>query len=69
MRRWVVAGTWADPEVRTGGPDPSHRNHKAYCFLILEILVQTTTILGHHRPISETPFQWRFGDGLMMARF
>ena len=27
------------------------------------------TVLGHHRPTSETPFEWRFADGPMVARF
>ena len=27
------------------------------------------SMLGHHRPTSETPFKWRFAGGPMMARF
>ena len=26
------------------------------------------SMLGHHRRASETPFQWRFAGGLLMAR-
>ena len=26
-----------------------------------------TTKVGHHRPASETPFQWRFAGGPMLA--
>ena len=28
-----------------------------------------TKTLGHHRPVSETPLEWRFADVPMMARF
>ena len=27
------------------------------------------SMLGHHRPASKTPFQWRFAGGPIMARF
>ena len=27
------------------------------------------TVSGHHRPASETPFEWRFARGPMAARF
>ena len=27
------------------------------------------SMLGHHRPASETPFKWRFAGGSIMARF
>ena len=27
------------------------------------------SMLGHHRPVSETPFKWCFTDGPMMTRF
>ena len=26
-------------------------------------------VSGHHLPVSETPFEWRFVDRPMMARF
>ena len=25
--------------------------------------------VGHHRPASETPFEWRFASGPIVARF
>ena len=53
------------------------KNHKAIGFLA--ILVQTPckitkvqsqhSMLGHHRPASETPLKWRFAGGPMMSRF
>ena len=52
-------------------------NHKNKGFLIntgvdpLKItkLQSQNSMLGHHRPASETPFKWRFAGGPMMARF
>ena len=32
-------------------------------------LISQNSMLGHHRPASETPFKWRFTGGPMMARF
>ena len=32
MRRWLVAGTCADPEVKTGGPDPLPWKSQSYLF-------------------------------------
>ena len=42
-------------------------------FLISFLLVDdgregtNTSIAGHHRPASETPFKWRFASGLMVV--
>ena len=56
-----------------GGPDP--------CWKITKIRVSQQyrsrtpkktsqhSMLGHHRPASETPFKWRSAGGQMMARF
>ena len=41
------------------GPDPL-KNHKA---------TKPNSMLGHHRPASETPFKWRFTGALMMVHF
>ena len=41
------------------GPDPL-KNHKA---------TKPAFNMDHHLPTSETPFQWRFAAGSMMARF
>ena len=40
------------------GPDP---------LKITKLPIQHS-ILGHHRPASETPFKWRFAGGPLMAR-
>ena len=40
------------------GPDP----------LKMTMLPFQLSMLGHHRPASETPFKWRFADGPLMAR-
>ena len=51
-------------ESRRGdrGSGPLLENFKAIGFLI-------NTKLGHHRPVSETPFKWHFAGGLMMSHF
>ena len=61
---------------KTGGPDPPLENHKAIGFLINtgvdpmeNQLPWQHSMLGHHRPTSETPLKWRFAGGSMMARF
>ena len=57
-----------------GGPDPPG-NFKNICFLsitgpdplkIIKLPIQHS-MLGHHRPASETPFKWRFAGGPLMA--
>ena len=30
-------------------------------------LTSQHSVLGHHRPASETPFEWRFAGGPLMA--
>ena len=58
-----------------GGPDPL-KNHKNIGFLSntgldpLKItkLPRQHSMVGHHRHASETPFQWRFAGGPMMAQ-
>ena len=40
------------------GPDP----------LKITKLPSQHSMLGHHRPASETPFQWRFASGPLMTR-
>ena len=42
-------------------PDPL-KNHEATNF-------SQNSMLDHHRPASEMPFQWRVAGGKMMARF
>ena len=68
----------ADPEEGTGsGPPPLPRleNYKNIGFLsntgldplkITELPSQHS-MLGHHRPASETPFKLRFAVGSLMA--
>ena len=53
----------------TGGPDPQTENHKNIGLLSNTGLdpLKNHSVLGYHRPVSETPFQWRFAGGLMMA--
>ena len=60
----------------TGGPYSPLKNHKNIGFLsntgpdplkITKLLSQHS-MLGHHRPASETPFKWRFAGGSLMAR-
>ena len=57
--------------VRT--PLKTHKNIGFLCNTGLDPLKITKlpsqySMLGHHRPASQTPFQWRFAGGLMMAR-
>ena len=35
-------------------------------FLVYERIEDPNTTIKHHRPVSETPFKWRFGGGPMM---
>ena len=48
-------------------------NHKAIAIVINTDLdpklPNQHSILGHHRPASETPFKWRFAGMPMMASF
>ena len=67
----------ADPEGDRGsGPPPPPENYKNIEFLsttgpdplkITKLPIQHS-MLGHHRPASETPFKWRFAGGPLMAR-
>ena len=57
----------------TGDPEPLE-NHKAIWFIILiwipwkiTKLPRRHSMLGHHRPTSETTFKWRVAGGSMMA--
>ena len=70
--------SWADTEGGTGGPDPPPplKNHKNIGFLCntgLDPLKNhkatkpAFNIVGQHLPARETPFQWRFAGGLMVA--
>ena len=67
--------TCADPEGDRGS-GPHLENYKNIGFLsntgpgplkITKLQIQHS-LLGHHRPASETPFKWRFADGPLMAR-
>ena len=77
MFREEVTFSCADPEGGggAGGPDPLE-NYKNIGFLsnigpdplkITKLPIQHS-MLGHHRPASETPFKWRFDGGPMKAR-
>ena len=66
--------TCADPEG-TGGPDPLE-NYSNIGFLsntgtdplkITKLPIQHS-MLGHHRPASETPFKWHLAGGPFIAR-
>ena len=57
-------------------PPPPLENYKNIGFLsntgaaplkIIKLPIQHS-LLGHHRPASETPFKWRFPGGLLMTR-
>ena len=58
----------------TGGPPP--KNHKILSILAILVRIPCKTtklpsqhlMLGHRRPASETPLQWHFAGGPMMAR-
>ena len=66
----IIGSLWTDPEGGGG-----HKNHKNSGFLCntgpdpLQItkLQSQHSMLGHHRPASETPFKWRFTGGPMMV--
>ena len=63
----------------TGGPIPPSPSEKSQIIgflsntgpdsLKITKLLSQHSILGHHRPASETPYKWRFVGGTMMARF
>ena len=60
-----------DRGVRT--PRENHKNIGFLCNtspdpLKITKLPSQHSMLGHHRHASETPFQWRFAGGPMMAR-
>ena len=63
--------------VRTPPPPPLENRKAIIGFLSntgpdpLEItkLPNQHSMLGHHRPASEMPFQWRFAGSPMVARF
>ena len=63
--------SWADPEgtpwklmkiLGLFSPDPV-KNHEA------TNVPNKHSMLGQHRPASETPFKWRFAGVPMMAHF
>ena len=65
----------ADPEGDRGSGPPLE-NYKYTVFLsntgpdplkITKLPIQHS-MLGHHRPASETPFKWRFAGGPLMSR-
>ena len=72
----LYALTCADQELGYGVTTPL-KNHKAIGFPInfspdtLKItkLPGQHSMLGHHRPASEAPFQWHFAGGQMIAHF
>ena len=57
------------------GPDPPEKSQKYRGFLtiLVRITCKTTkltsqpSVLGHHRPASETPFKWHFAGWPTMA--
>ena len=67
-----------DPDGGTGGPEPGPplKNHKDIGFLIntgpdhlkMTKLPSQHSMSGHHRHTRETPFEWPFAGGPMMAR-
>ena len=70
----------ADPDgERAYGPDPpppwkiTIMQGFLHVAILVRIPCKTTklpsqhSMLGHHRPSSETPFKWRFAGGPMMA--
>ena len=60
-----------------GGPPPPLENYKNIVFLSNtgrdplknpKLLPSQHSMLGYHRPASETPFKWCFAGGPLMAR-
>ena len=76
IRFMSMRSAWVDPEGRGGGGGAGGRhlkNHKNIGFLCNTSpdplkLPSQHSILGHHRHASETPFQWRFAGGPILAR-
>ena len=75
----ILFSTSSHARIQRGGgrsPDPPE-NPKAIGYhsnagldsLMITKLPSQHSMLGHHRPASETPFKWRFAGGPMMARF
>ena len=68
----------ADPEGGTRSPDPPPpgklqnigflSNTGPDPLKITKLLIQLS-MLGHHRPASETPFKWHSAGGPFMARY
>ena len=72
----MALGPCADPEGGGRWSAPPLENYKNIGFLsitgpdplkITQLPIQHS-MLGHHRPASETPWKWRFADGPLMAR-
>ena len=75
--RGHIAIACADPEEGIGVPDPpppgksqSYRAPLANCHpKKIKKLPSQHSMLGHHRPASETPFKWVFAVRPLMAHF
>ena len=42
---------------------------RSECPVVSGLEATQRTVSGHHRPTSETPFEWRFAGGPIVARF
>ena len=73
-----AASSWADPEgagrVRKTGPAPGKSKiYMLFCNAGRDPLENpkptkpAASMTGHHQPVSETPFKWRFAIGQMMV--
>ena len=62
-------GVWTHP-----GKSQSYRKKGSLAILVripwkVTKLPSQHSMFGHYRPISETPFKWRFAEGPIMARY
>ena len=79
MSSRLVSGACADPEGGGGGQEVQTPpgNYKNIGFLgntgpdplIITKLPIQHSMLGHHRPASETPFKWCFAGGPLMVHY
>ena len=51
----MAASPWEKEQEKTAKNDFLHPSQQ--------------TVLGHYRPVSETPFEWRFACGPIVASF
>ena len=49
----------------------NNQDNRAQCFApdLAKKIPSKHLKVGHHQPASETPFTWRFADGMMVVQY